>query len=92
MAETTTGSSYFLFIWIGLLLVMMYFLSIRPQQQEQRRRAEMLRNLSPGDKIVSEGGLVGVITKVEDNVVKVRVAEKTEVEIWKTKVARVLKE
>lgn len=92
MAETTTGSSYFLFIWIGLLLVMMYFLSIRPQQQEQRRRAEMLRNLNPGDKIVSEGGLVGVITKVEDNVVKVRVAEKTEVEIWKTRVARVLKE
>ncbi|MBE3520268.1 MAG: preprotein translocase subunit YajC [Firmicutes bacterium] len=71
---------------------MMYFLSIRPQQQEQRRRAEMLRNLHPGDKIVSEGGLVGVITKVEDNVVRVRVAEKTEVEIWKTKVARVLKE
>lgn len=92
MAETTTGSSYFFYIWLGLLAVMIYFMSIRPQQQEQRRRAEMLRSLNPGDKVISEGGLVGVITKVEDNIVRVRVAEKTEVEIWKTKVARVLKE
>ncbi|HHW17676.1 MAG TPA: preprotein translocase subunit YajC [Firmicutes bacterium] len=70
----------------------MYFLMIRPQQKEQRARAEMIRGLKPGDKIVTTGGLVGVITKVEDTTIKVRVAEKVEVEIFKTGVARTLKE
>ncbi len=70
----------------------MYFLLIRPQQKEQKERAEMIRSLKPGDKIVTMGGLIGVITKVEDLSVKVRVAEKVEVDVLKTGVARVLNE
>lgn len=75
-----------------MLLVAMYFLMIRPQQKEQKARAEMLRSLKPGEKIVSNGGLVGTITKVDDLTLKVRVAEKVEVEIFKTGVARALKD
>ncbi|HHW26902.1 MAG TPA: preprotein translocase subunit YajC [Firmicutes bacterium] len=70
----------------------MYFLMIRPQQKEQRARAEMLRSLKPGDKIVTYGGIAGVITKVEDVTVKVRIAEKVEVDVFKTGIGRVLKD
>jgi preprotein translocase subunit YajC len=70
----------------------MYFLMIRPQQKEQRARAEMIRALKPGEKIVTAGGLVGVVTKVEDVSVKVRIAERVEVDILKTGVARTIKD
>jgi len=79
-------------IWLVLLFAIMYFLMIRPQQKEQKMRAEMIRNLKPGDKVLTNGGLVGVITKVEDVTVKVRLAEKVEVEVFKTGIARTLKE
>jgi len=75
-----------------LLFAVMYFFMIRPQQKEQRQRAEMIRALKPGDRIVTAGGLIGVITKVEDVSVKVRVAERVEVDLLKTGVARTLKD
>jgi len=77
---------------MALLFVMMYFFMIRPQQKEQRQRAEMIRSLKPGDRIVTIGGMIGVITKVEDISVKVRVAERVEVDILKTGVSRTLKD
>jgi len=79
-------------IWLVLLIGLMYFLMIRPQQKEQRARAEMIRALKPGEKIVTAGGLVGVVTKVEDVSVKVRIAERVEVDILKTGVARTIKD
>ncbi|MGI6631923.1 MAG: preprotein translocase subunit YajC [Bacillota bacterium] len=79
-------------IWFGLLFVFMYFFMLRPQQKEQRERAQMIRNLKPGDRIVTNGGLIGVITKVEDVLVKVRVAERVEIDVLKTGVARTLRD
>lgn len=79
-------------IWLGLLFVLMYFFMIRPQQKEQRQRAEMIRALKPGDRIVTVGGMVGVITKVEDMSLKIRIAERVEVDIVKTGIARTLKD
>lgn len=87
-----TIQQYGSIIWLGLLFVLMYFFMIRPQQKEQRLRAEMIRGLKPGDKVVTAGGMVGVITKVEDVLVKVRVAERVEVDVLKTGVARTLKD
>ena len=79
-------------IWLGLLFVLMYFFMIRPQQKEQRLRAEMIRALKPGDRIVTAGGMIGVITKVEDVSVKVRVSERVEIDVLKSGVARTLKD
>ena len=79
-------------IWLVVLFGAMYFLMIRPQQKEQRERAEMIRVLKPGDKILTNGGIIGVITKVEDLSIKVRVAVKVEIEVIKTGVARTLRD
>lgn len=78
-------------LWFALLIGIMYFLMIRPQQKEQKARAEMIRALKPGDRIVTYGGIAGVITKVDDVSVKVRIAEKVEVDVFKSGVGRVLK-
>jgi len=92
LAEAAQNPIYSTIIWFGLLIVLMYFLMIRPQQKEQKARAEMIRGLKPGDKVVTAGGLVGVVTKVEDMSLKVRVAERVEVDVVKTGIARTLKD
>lgn len=92
MPSTAENPIFGTLIWFAVLFGVMYFVFIRPQQKEQRARAEMIRSLKPGDKIVTNGGMVGVVTKVEDVVVKVRVAERVEVDILKTGVARTIRD
>jgi preprotein translocase subunit YajC len=47
-----------------LIFAVMYFLIIRPQRQQMKKRAEMLANVRRGDSVVTGGGLVGKVTKV----------------------------
>jgi preprotein translocase subunit YajC len=57
-----------------LILVMMYFLLIRPQQKRMKEHNDLVKNLRRGDTVVTSGGLVGKVTKVVDE-------EQIEVEI-----------
>jgi len=50
-----------------VLFAIFYFLIIRPQQKQQKEHNAMLEALDKGDKIVTNGGLILEITKVEDN-------------------------
>lgn len=59
-----------------LMFVIFYFLLIRPQQKKQRQHQEMLKNLKKGDKVVTSGGLYGVVVKVTDKDVILEVADK----------------
>ena len=47
-------------IWLVVLFAFMYFLLIRPQQKEQKERAQMIRSLKPGDKIVTMLSLIHI--------------------------------
>ena len=57
-----------------LMLVIFYFLLFRPQQKRQRAHQEMIKNVRRGDTVITNGGLVGKVTKVIDD-------EKIEVEL-----------
>ena len=50
-----------------LIFVIMYFLIIRPQRTQMKKREEMLKNIRRGDQVVTGGGLVGKVTKVIDD-------------------------
>ena len=64
-----------------LMVGMLYFLLLRPQKQEQKRRKAMLDSLRKGDKVVSIGGLYGTITDVRERVVKLKIADHVEIEM-----------
>jgi preprotein translocase subunit YajC len=49
-----------------LLMVVFYFVLIRPQQKKTKQHAEMLKTVKPGDKVVTSGGLVGVVLTVKE--------------------------
>ena len=70
-----------------LMAVVFYFILWRPQKKEQKKRAEFLSNLKKGDKIVTIGGLYGVITRLNDKSATIEIAEKIEVEIARTAVS-----
>jgi preprotein translocase subunit YajC len=75
----------------ALILVVFYFLLIRPQQKKARETQEMLDNLKVGDEIVSTGGLYGRILKLADKVVFVEVAPKVQVRLERAAVGRVVR-
>ena len=56
------------------IFAIFYFLLIMPQQRKQKKWAEMLKQIKPGDKVITSGGLVGVILSAKDDTLVLRVA------------------
>lgn len=73
-----------------VLLVLFYFLLIRPQMKRSKEQRQMLSNLSKGDEVVTNGGLVGKITEVGDNFLEVEVADSVRIKVQKQAVSSVL--
>lgn len=67
-AASNAGSMYTL-VFMILMLVVLYFIMIRPQRKKEKADAEMRKNVQVGDEIETVGGIVGIITKVEENTV-----------------------
>ena len=77
---------------IVLIIVIFYVLLIRPQQKRQRQLQETIANLKIGDRIVTTGGVIGVITTVRDTSFLIRSADKSILEIARSAVAGVEEE
>jgi preprotein translocase subunit YajC len=73
-----------------LIMVVFYFLLIRPQQRKMRDHQQMVKNVRRGDTVVTSGGLVGKVVKVvDDNEVMVDIAENVQVRIMKSALSEV---
>ncbi len=70
------------------LIAIMYFIIIRPQQQQQKAHKAMLESLTKGDKVVTNGGLIVVINKVEENFFSVKMNDDVIAKLTKDAVAR----
>ena len=70
------------------LIAIMYFVIIRPQQKEAKAKKEMLESLKKGDKMVTNGGFIVVVHKVEDKFVSVKMNDDVIVKITKESIAR----
>lgn len=83
------GADAFTGFVVPLIIVMgiFYFILIRPQLKRQRQHQSMLASLQKGDKIITTGGIHGLIVGVKDDVLVVKIAENTKVEISKSAVA-----
>ena len=74
------------------LFAIFYFLIIRPQQKQAAAHKEMVANLKKGDKIVTNGGLIVEITKIEDTFFVVKNIDGSEMKLIKEFVAKLLEE
>ena len=79
------------FVPLILIFAIMYFLLIRPQQRKLKDHKKMVESLRRGDMIVTQGGLIGKVTKVkEDNELEVELSEGVKVRAVQSTVAQVL--
>ncbi|OPL11204.1 MAG: preprotein translocase subunit YajC [Firmicutes bacterium ML8_F2] len=80
------------FIPLILLFVLFYFLLIRPQQKQQKKRQEMLKSLNKGDRVITIGGIHGVIKEIDDTTISLRVADNLNLKFARASVDRVIEE
>jgi preprotein translocase subunit YajC len=78
-------------IWMMVMVVgVMYFLILRPQQQRLKQHREMVKALRRGDSVVTNGGLVGKVTKVmDDTQVEVEIADGVRVRQMRSMISEV---
>jgi preprotein translocase subunit YajC len=87
------GSAFASFVPLILIFAIMYFLLIRPQQKKVKEHQAMVAALRRGDQVVTQGGLIGKVTKVKEdgsNEIEVEIADNVKVRVIKTTVAQVL--
>jgi preprotein translocase subunit YajC len=80
------------FVPLILIFAIMYFLLIRPQQKKLKEHRQMVESLRRGDQVVTQGGLIGKVTKVKDdtNEIEVEIATGVQVRVIRATIAEVL--
>ena len=72
-----------------LLVIVFYFILIRPQQQRAKQQAKLIASLKSGDKVVTASGIIGVVITVKDQTVSLRSAD-AKMEVTKASVTEIL--
>lgn len=77
---------------ILFMILIFYFLLYRPQQRAKKAREEMMDSLKVGTKIITAGGIYGTITELGNEILKVQIADKVEIEITRGAVGTIAPE
>ncbi|MEM9344771.1 MAG: preprotein translocase subunit YajC [Pseudomonadota bacterium] len=94
-AQSAAGGSSAIMQFLPLILIfaIMYFLLIRPQQKKVKEHQAMVAALRRGDQVVTQGGLIGKVTKVKEddqNEVEVEISDGVKVRVVRSTIAQVL--
>ncbi len=76
------------FLPLIVLFLIFYFLIIRPQQKQAKAHQEMINNLTKGDKIITNGGLICEVVKAEEEFIKAKLNDDTIVKVSKEFIAK----
>lgn len=83
------GGSMSGMISLVLIFLVFWFLIIRPQQQQAKKRAEMLTSLKVGDKIVTIGGICGIVNQITDDKIFIEIADGIVIEMLRNSISSV---
>lgn len=84
------GGFFMPLLFMVLIVVVFYFLLIRPQTKRAKAQREMIDQVAIGDEVVTAGGIVGKIAKLRDDFVVLQISETVEITLQKTSIANVL--
>ena len=79
----------FQFLPLIIIAVLFYFLLIRPQQKKQKEHEKLVGGVKTGDKVVTAGGIHGIVANVKETTFLLKVAENVKIEIDKNSIATV---
>lgn len=78
----------FSLLWLILLFIIFYLLIIRPQQVRMRQRQQLISSLRLGDKIETIGGIQGIVTEIEGDLIKLEIAPQVIINVNRRAVAQ----
>ena len=81
------GGGFGAFMPLILMFAIFYFLLIRPQQKKAKQHKQLLASLKKGDRVVSSGGLHGLVTGMTDDMVTMEIAPKVRVKVSRSSIA-----
>ena len=79
------------FVPLILMFVIFYFLLIRPQQKKAKEHREMINSIKKGDRIITSGGIHGLVTAVSDTIMTVEIADKVRIKLARGNVSALVK-
>lgn len=79
-------------VLFGSIILIFYFMIIRPQQKRQKERQQMVDSLKKGDKIITAGGIHGTIVGIEDKTALVQIADNVKIKVDRSTIGTILKE
>ncbi len=88
-ASASTGSLFDLFFPLAMVFLIVYFMIIRPQNKRQKEHQNLIDGLRRGDTVVTQGGLIGKIAKVEENELQIDVAKDVRITIVRSMILTV---
>ena len=77
-------------LFLGGFVLIFYFLLWRPQSKRRKEHQALMTGLDKGDEVVTAGGIVGQVNKVEDDFIKIQVADNLELRVQKSAVGATL--
>lgn len=77
-------------MYLVVIIAVFYFLILRPQQAQQKKRAEMMNSMQPGAKVVTIGGICGTLVKATDDKIFIEVADGVVIEMLRTAISTVV--
>ena len=86
-----TAPSWTSFAPIILMIVVFYFILIRPQQKRAKDHQKMLESIDTGDEVITAGGIIGIVANRKDKTVILRIAENVKIEVLKSAIQTVKK-
>jgi preprotein translocase subunit YajC len=84
------GGDLFQILFLVGLFVLFYFIAIRPQRKRQKEHAEMVSKLNKGDEVMTNSGILGKITGLDDNYVTLNVANNVDMKFQRAYVQAIL--
>lgn len=80
------------FVPMVVVIGILYFLIIRPQQKQAKQHRAMVDNLKSGDKVLTQGGIYGTVISLKANVVQVKIAENVKIDVARSAITQVIAE
>jgi preprotein translocase subunit YajC len=72
-----------------MIIGIMYFMMIRPQQKRLKEHRDMVANIRRGDTVVTSGGIIGKVAKVEDNELQIEIADGVRIKVLRGTISEI---
>ncbi len=73
-----------------LIILVFYFMILRPQQKRQKERQKLLESIKKGDKVITAGGIHGTVEGIEDKVLLIKIADSVKVKVERSSISTII--